>query len=378
MMINGFSIFMAIVLFTIVSTICSLFLLRTKSQHLWIIVLVLALCLLRCFFPVEIKGSVTINDWNIYPKIFSLLNRNLLGSLTVGTLICLVWLLAALYFLYQQMCELIRQYRFTKLVTDFPTDSRITEIAKRAAEAVGCKRSVDVHIVPTFFSPIMTGFFRPVVVLPQSAAEMDDTEVEYILRHEISHYLGGDLWYKFVVQFLLCLLWWNPAAYLLRRSVYQLLELRADSRACKSLPKNSRGDYTAVLLNIARHSANARNSSYDAGFIGQLEFEYVHHRIRILLSSGTNRKSPLLTALIAGLCISLFLGSYTFIIQPAALPPEANDSSYVPIAPENAYLVPTSEGNYEVWIDGKLFAVFPEDMIKTPPFSELPIKEKEN
>lgn len=378
MIINGFSIFMAIILFTIVSTVCSLFLLRTKSQHLWIIVLVLVLCLLRCFFPVEIKGSVTINDWNIYPKIFSLLTYSPWGSLTVGTLICLVWLLVALYFLYKQICELFRQYYFTKLATKFPTDPRISEIATRAAQAIGCKRSVDVHIVPTFFSPIMTGFFRPVVVLPKSATEMDDSDVEYILRHEISHYLGGDLWYKFAVQFLLCLLWWNPAAYLLRRSVYQLLELRADSRACKSLSKNSRGDYTEVLLNIARQSANKRNSSYDAGFIGQFEFEYVHHRIRILLSPCTRRTSPLLTVLITGLCISLFLGSYAFIVQPAARPPEASDSGFVRITPENAYLVPTPEGNYEVWADGKRVSVLPEDMIKSPPFSELPIKEKEN
>lgn len=378
MIVNGFSVFMAIVLFTIVSTVCSLFLLRTKSQHIWIVALVLVLCLLRCLIPVEIKGSLTINIWNIYPEVFSLMSSSVWRSLTVGDLICLVWLLVALIFLCRQALELVRQYRFTKLVTKFPKDPRIDRIARVAAEAVGCKLTVDVHIVPTFFSPIMTGFFRPIVVLPQSAAKMDDLEVEYILRHEIGHYVGGDIWYKFAVQLLLCLLWWNPAVYLLRRSVNQLLELRSDSRACKSLTDDSRAEYTSVLLKVTRQSIKERKSIYAAGFIGQFEFAYIRHRIRILLSPRPNRKSHLLTALIAGLCISLYLGSYAFIVQPAARPSEAEDNGYLRLNPENAWLVPTADGQYEVWFDGNYLLTITAEAAKSSPFDQFPIHEKEN
>jgi len=376
MIINGFSVFMAIILFTIVSTVCSLFLLHTKSQHIWIIALVLILCLLRCLIPIEINGSLTINIWNIYPEIFSLMSRTVWKSLTVGNLFSLIWLLVTLFLLYKQVCELIRQYRFTKLVIGFPENPHITEIARIAAEAVGCKSSVDVHIVPNFPSPIMTGVFHPIVVLPQSVTDLDALEIEYILRHEISHYTGGDIWYKLVGQLLICLLWWNPAVYLLRRSINHLLELRSDSRACKSLTGDSREQYSTVLLKVAKKSIAARNNNYNAGFIGQFEFKYVRHRISILLSPHTNKKSPLLTTLVACICISLYLVSYSFIIQPAARPPEANDNGYVRITPENAWLIPIEADQYEVWVEGIYFTTIPTEKLTIPPFYELPIYEK--
>jgi len=222
----------------------------------------------------------------------------------------------------------------------------------------------------------MTGVFHPIVVLPQSVTDLDALEIEYILRHEISHYTGGDIWYKLVGQLLICLLWWNPAVYLLRRSINHLLELRSDSRACKSLTGDSREQYSTVLLKVAKKSIAARNNNYNAGFIGQFEFKYVRHRISILLSPHTNKKSPLLTTLVACICISLYLVSYSFIIQPAARPPEANDNGYVRITPENAWLIPIEADQYEVWVEGIYFTTIPTEKLTIPPFYELPIYEK--
>ncbi len=377
--INSFSIIMAIVLFTVVSAICSLFLYRTKGQHLWIIGFALVLCILRCLVPVEFKGTHNVNVWNIYPEIFAFLKIKLFFGLRVRHLIGIISLAVSLVLLIKEGSVIRRQINSTCFARLQPKNERITQIAARAAKAINCSAEIDVYISSTNASPIMTGFFHPVVVIPEYVTEMDDLEIEYILRHEIAHYKGGDTWYKLAVQILVRLLWWNPAVYLLRGCVSQLLELRCDSRACHSLSPKEKADYSAVLLAVIRKTFEAPKKMISSGFVGNFDSLYMKQRIKILTTPVVPKRSALATILIACICVTLYVGSYAFIVQPAAPPPEVEeDDSMVMITPENSWLVPTENGQYEVWVNGVPYLTLLPESLSMPPFDQLPIREKEN
>ena len=377
--INSFSVIMALVLFTIVSTICSLFLYRTKSQHIWIIGFALVLCILRCLIPVEFKGTHNVNVWNIYPEFSLFLEKEVFFGLLVRELLCIIWIIVSLLLLARQLAILIRQFNSNRSIRKLSRDARINQIANKAAEAVHCSADVDVYVTNAIASPIMTGFFHPVVLIPKSTTEMTDLEIEYIIRHEIAHYKGGDIWYKLAVQILICILWWNPAVYLLRRTVSQLLELRCDNRACQSLGSKEKADYSGVLLEVIRKTLDTPKKTISSGFVGNFDSLYIQQRIKILMTKSVPKRSPLATVLIACICLTLYVGSYLFIVQPAGLPPETEGSpSMIMITPENAWLVPIGNDQYEVWVNNKLWSTVSVNAISFPPLNDLPIYEKED
>ena len=337
------------------------------------------LCILRCLIPVEFKGTHNVNVWNIYPEFSLFLEKEVFLGLLVRELLCIVWIVVSLLLLARQLAILIRQIKSNRSIRTLSRDARINQIANKAAKAVHCSADIDVYVTNTLASPIMTGFFHPVVLIPKSTTEMTDLEIEYIIRHEIAHYKGGDIWYKLAVQILVCILWWNPAVYLLRRTVSQLLELRCDNRACQSLGSKEKADYSGVLLEVIRKTLNTPKETISSGFVGNFDSLYIQQRIKILMTKSVPKRSPLATVLIACVCLSLYVGSYTFIVQPAAPPPEVeNDDSMITMTPENAWLVPIEDNYYQVWLNGSYYATVPSDLITLPPFSELPIRNKED
>ena len=111
-----------------------------------------------------------------------------------------------------------------------------------------------------------------------------------------------------------------------------------------------------------------------AGFIGISEKSYLKHRIGLLTTPIHKKTSPWMVGAIVAVCAILFVGSYGFIVQPAALPSTEEDPSMVVVTPENAWLVPVGDGQYEIWVDGNLYYTIPSSCITVPPFDQLPIK----
>ena len=376
MTLNTFSVLMSILLFTVISTLCSLFLSRTRSNHLWIIALILGLSFVRCLIPIEITGAFTINCWEIYPDLFSFVQHELFRNITVGHILCAIWLTGSCIVLLNQVIEIVRQFRLIKEKKALPAEPYIQIIAEASAKGVNCQKGIELYTVPDFVSPVMIGFIRPVILIPDQVLFFKDSEIEYILRHEISHYKGGDVWIRLLIQLLICILWWNPAVYLLRQSVIQLLELRCDDRACRTLNEEARTEYTAVLINSLKSIVNRPKSTFASSFAGNYYRSFTRQRIKVLLSPPPAKPALWKALLTASMCVFLFLGSYAVIFQPAYAPPE--EPGYFLPTPENSWLIPLENGEYEVWIDGSYFMTVPPEILTSDPFNQLPIYEKEN
>lgn len=375
MTVNIYSVVMSVALFSVISTICGLFLVHTKSRHLWIVALILGLCLVRCFVPIEASGSFTVNCWEIYPELFDFMQYTLFCGITIGRLFCIVWLIGGIICLARQIFAFGRQVWLIRGEKAIPADTDITLIGKEAAAAVNCNADIEVYFVSNLNSPVMIGFFKPKVLLPEYTFTWKERELDYILRHEINHYKYGDLWIHSLLHLLTCLLWWNPAVYLLRNGVIQLLEIRNDDRVCRSFDNGERMDYSGVLVKALKGALNTRKSTLHVGFLGHDGKAFLRQRIRILTSSRPKNPSVWKSLIIISICIGLFAGSYSFILQPAYPPPTGDDIHI--LSPETGWLVPLSDGNYELWIDGEYISTISSESAKEPPFNQFPIHEKE-
>ncbi len=376
MTLTLFSAIMAMVLFTVTCTICSLILPKAKDRHLWIFALVFVLCILRCLIPVELNKAINVNCWKIYPELYALLKRELFWGMTIGSVLCIIWGIGTLFLLIRLGGELFFQYHLVKASDKAPKHPHLHHVATLAAGSFSRPITVNVYTTPDYAYPIMIGFFRPIILLPESCASFSDEEIIYILKHEIGHFLGCDLWIKLVIRLFICVMWWNPAVYLLKRSTDQLLELRCDRIACRSMTDSERADYTAVLLQVLHTDNFSTPKAISAGFAGHSNNAFFKQRVNILLSSVSPRTSRRLTITTIAICLLLYVGSYTFIFQPAALPPIDEEYQMVIVSPENAYLILTDEGNYEIWVDGAYYTTITATSITLPPFNELPIKNK--
>ena len=103
------------------------------------------------------------------------------------------------------------------------SDIKILNLLSDCKEKLNIKASVELSQNSLTASPIMTGFIRPDIILP--VGELKDKELSYIFIHELTHCRQKDLLYKWLIQFVVCVHWFNPFVYLLEKEVNKACEL---------------------------------------------------------------------------------------------------------------------------------------------------------
>ena len=104
-------------------------------------------------------------------------------------------------------------------------------------------------------SPIMTGFFRPRILIPD--ADYTDKELEIIIRHEMTHYKRHDVWYKLLLLIANAMHWFNPLVYIMVKCADRDLEYSCDDIVVKGEDAEFRKLYSKVILKtIAKGEKN--------------------------------------------------------------------------------------------------------------------------
>ena len=79
-----------------------------------------------------------------------------------------------------------------------------------------------VKVCRKIHSPMITGLFRPTLLLPHEDYEKADLEV--ILKHELIHFRRNDLWFKLLLILANALHWFNPFIYVMVREANRDIE----------------------------------------------------------------------------------------------------------------------------------------------------------
>lgn len=104
----------------------------------------------------------------------------------------------------------------------------------------------------TVETPILIGFFRPAVILPDKKYE--DKKLRNILIHEMIHMKRYDILVKWLLIFIGSIHWFNPLVYFVRREINKACELACDESVIKRFDISEMQLYGDTLIAVAADS----------------------------------------------------------------------------------------------------------------------------
>jgi HEAT repeat protein len=184
------------------------------------------------------------------------------------------------------------------------TDLEWTRPLLEGADRMGLDRAPRLLMSDRLPMPYASGFFRPTIVLPESAAAWDDRRRRAVLCHELAHLRRLDLVLNGVAQ-LACALWWfHPLVWVAAR------KLRTESeRACDDLVLGvgtRASEYADHLLHIVCGALRARTPAVALPMAQRREFE---GRMLAILDRDARRGQPSArhAAVLAALAVTIVL-----------------------------------------------------------------------
>ena len=263
----------------------------------------------------------------------------------VDKYVCLffIWSALALVLFVRKVTVYQGFIQYIKAGNKEVSDIKILNLLSDCEEKLKIKTRVELSCNPLLASPMLIGFLRPRIILP--AHEWEDKELSYIFVHELVHYKQRDMFYKWLIQIVVCVHWFNPFVYLLEKEVNKSCELSCDEKVISVLDDTARREYGDILISFLK-SNNLYKSSLASVTLTE-GAEQLKERLGAIMKF--RKKSKVIIAITAiftvAVCICFFVtGAY-------AAPSVANDlKTWANSEILNEIL--TEDGVYYIFCDG--------------------------
>lgn len=321
MSLTVFSIMMAVLFSTVFILLIHLlrnrvFFLQSFGVHT--VLVLYALCLFRSLFALELPFTVPVGLRRIYGGAFEAVwkSRIPLGDsqLPVLGLLGAVWLVTAAVltarFLWKDF--LVNRKLSVYVQNTNPFAEKVLERVKGESWRTP---SVSVCVCPSIDVPMGAGLFRKCIYLPD--VEYTREEMYYILKHEYTHFCDRDLSVKFWVRLFCCIFWWNPAVYLLKKDVSQILEIKCDINATRHFAREELVAYLGTIVRALKDTkGHASPSILATELVARKKKDNMRERFQ-LLTKAARPVSRAYQGAFLGLAVVVVVLSYSFVLQPA-------------------------------------------------------------
>lgn len=340
-------------------------------------------CLLRCILVVELPFTKVVPSIKVYPLILDNLFKpiGLWGGYLLELIIAVLVIIAILTFMY----HMVKYMTFRRSVLNFGLDvsDEIKEIYSNLINEFNLKKPPLLNRNFCISAPCVTGFFKPMILLPEK--EFSEKELNYILKHEIIHYINCDIWIKWFCILFTSLFWWNPLVYIFKQDLTQILEIRCDMKVCEKLSEAQKLDYTkTILATITGFSKKIElvENHYYSSSIGKKHAngKYLKQRFTIILhrTSPKSSNSLLPSVFIPFIMVLMLLLSYSFVFQPRYAPPNeyeivGRESNIVVVDSTNSHIVIENQ-IYKLYFNGEFYRIVDESEISSFKLKGVPIK----
>ena len=147
--------------------------------------------------------------------------------------------------------SLTRVWRFHRVLSAHSISEceKTQSIAFSLAQRLGLRTNFRVVLVNANVAPLVwwTGG-RPTIVLPTKITkELSQTELEFVLGHELAHICRRDHIVRWLEWLVFVLTWWNPLAWLARKNLRQMEEICCDEFVLCRL-KSQPSEYANSIL----------------------------------------------------------------------------------------------------------------------------------
>lgn len=168
------------------------------------------------------------------------------SGITLLDLLAFVWMTGSLVFISMHLASYLF-YKRRVMSRGIPVENadilrQISEL-KHELHIKGTVRAVE---YPEADSPMIIGFLKPVLILPEEPYSSE--EQFFILKHELVHLKRGDVFFKLLFVAANALHWFNPLIWIMQKEAGVDMELSCDERVTRDADYAMRKAYTETLL----------------------------------------------------------------------------------------------------------------------------------
>ena len=202
--------------------------------------------------------------------------------------------------------------RYVKAGAAPVSDMKMLDRLADAAKQTGVKRPVELLVNPLVASPLLTGFFRPCIVLP--CAQLSEESFRYVAMHELIHFRRRDMIYKWLVQLAVCVHWFNPLVWVMSREITKACELSCDEAVLEAAGAESAADYGRTLLDAMAAAGRYRKNAGSVALGGSKQL--LKERLGAIMNY--RKKSAAVRFLTAVLTVCVILGAAFVGVYPVS------------------------------------------------------------
>jgi beta-lactamase regulating signal transducer with metallopeptidase domain len=285
-----------------------------------------------------------------------------------GVMLC-IWIIVSLFMLFKLFYlyhNSLKEIRTFDANPDYVLQDILTQIVSE-------KRS---HVQPSILisssinTPMSFGIIKKYILLPDRKYKQQESY--YILLHEYTHLVSGDLLVKLLISILYCIYWWNPFVYFLKKDLEQPLEIKCDLLIVKDLDNRHKADYLETIIAGIRDVENKKSKQSKhwsmKGSLNLYQKASVDIKERFYIVSKYSKKDSKISSYI--IMLSLFFItlsiSYMFIVQPVYdVPIEEIETNANTFEIHTDQLVEDENGSFEIILpNGQSIVVDQETALK--------------
>lgn len=320
---------------TLILTSCMIFIFDFCIRKQWnmnhiLFKLFLLTIFIKLCFPFETKLSILIPLDKIMNPLIDILQYKLFNQIYMYNILLSIAAIGSIY----QFSELIKHIRECNYI--------IHEVRKNGTRMEN--QEYEIYQTSYINTPIVIGL-RGIILIPEN---LDKEEIDYALKHEITHIKHKDNLIKFTANLFKILFWWFIPIYIFNKQLDLYLELHADNKTIENLEEHKKLDYLNFLVKTQKQAIKSSTTALNSNLSFNRKSN-LNYRINAIL----NKKTSPTIFVFPMLIIMIFLNF--LILTPYYTESNLTKGTYE-ISKSNAYiLVNGGEKQLVVNMNGESF-----------------------
>jgi len=159
-----------------------------------------------------------------------------------------IWILGAtVLFIFSIYAYLRTSHKLNEAVLYINDD-----MVLRCSKKIKLSRRIEIYTSDRIPTPVVFGLIKPRIILPLEIAEgCAESELEYIITHELVHIKRFDYIFKPVSVLALCLHWFNPVIWFSFILSQKDMEMACDEKVLSVFDTDIRSEYASSLIKLA-------------------------------------------------------------------------------------------------------------------------------
>lgn len=177
-----------------------------------------------------------------------------LGSRTpsaAGYILCIIWITGILVMTIFLVKSFLRLRRIKKSALPLQNEN-VRRLYGHCLKEINITRHIPIYSTAFLTSPIVAGLFKPCIYVPiHFISDYQESEMRYILLHELQHYRHKDILSGYLMNLTGILYWFHPLVWYALRQMRSDKEIACDTSVLQMIEEDAYEEYGNTLINFA-------------------------------------------------------------------------------------------------------------------------------